>query len=58
MTTADVSFWRKAERGRPIAAREGLDAATRVVEAGTGEAELCPLAPMRAASSYPRGVAA
>jgi 5-formyltetrahydrofolate cyclo-ligase len=29
MTAADVSSWRKAERGRLIAAREGLDAATR-----------------------------
>ena len=29
MTAADVSSWRKAERGRLIAAREELDAATR-----------------------------
>ena len=31
MTAADVSSWRKAERSRLIAAREGLDAATRAL---------------------------
>ena len=31
MTAADVRSWRKAERGRLIAAREGLDAAMRLL---------------------------